>query len=128
MPGVELVQVVQVIDEASIKQARQIAPYVDRLLLDSGFTSKSGIPQLGGTGRTHNWDISRQIVDQVKIPVLLAGGINEINVRTALQEVKPYGINLCTGLRSAGQLDEEKLKRFMAVITAARTENRERRI
>lgn len=114
LPGVELVQVIHVTDTSVIDEARQIAPFVDRLLLDSGNPSLP-TKELGGTGRTHNWEISRQIVAEVNIPVFLAGGLKETNVMAAIEQVAPFGLDLCSGVRTDQKLDEAKLARFMAV-------------
>ncbi len=111
LTGVKLVQVIHVIDEDSISEAKKYSAFADALLLDSGNPDLS-IKQLGGTGRTHNWDVSKTIRDSVDIPVYLAGGINPDNVKDAFEYVKPYGIDLCSGVRTNGKLDEIKLIKF----------------
>ena len=93
----------------AVELAKCYAPFVDALLLDSGNT-KLPIKELGGTGRIHDWDISQKIVGSVDIPVFLAGGIHSGNIQTAIRAVKPYGIDLCSGVRTNGQLDSAKLK------------------
>ena len=108
LPCVKIVQVIHVTDEDSIKDALKVAPLVDAILLDSGNQSLE-IKELGGTGRTHNWEISKKIVDAVDVPVYLAGGINPYNIREAFEYVRPYGIDLCSGVRTEGKLDEAKL-------------------
>lgn len=115
LPGVKLVQVIHVQDDASIDDALATAPHVDALLLDSG-NPNAKIKKLGGTGKTHNWDISRQIVDQSSVPVFLAGGLNPQNVRRAIDMVQPYGLDLCSGVRTNGDLNEEKLAAFMKAV------------
>lgn len=115
LPGVKIVQVIHVREEDSIQQAIQIAKEVDALLLDSGNPDLS-IKELGGTGRTHNWQISRQIVQEVQIPVFLAGGLNPKNVAKAIREVQPFGLDICSGVRTKGKLDEKKLKSFFDAI------------
>jgi phosphoribosylanthranilate isomerase len=112
LPGVKLIQVIHVIDQNSILQAIQIAPFVDALLLDSGNPSLA-VKELGGTGRTHDWALSQQIIETVDVPVYLAGGLNQSNVKAAISTVKPYGIDLCSSVRSGGQLDVQKLKSFI---------------
>lgn len=112
LPGIAIVQVVHVEDEASVDYALSIAPSVDALLLDSGRLG-GAVKELGGTGRTHDWRLSRRIRDESGKPVFLAGGLREDNVADALQAVRPYGIDLCTGVRTDGALDPEKLGRFM---------------
>lgn len=111
LPAVKLVQVIHVIDDNSIEAALQIAESVDALLLDSGnpnLTTKV----LGGTGRVHNWAISRKIVAQSKVPVFLAGGLNADNVRQAIDQVQPFGLDLCSSVRSHHQIAPAKLEAF----------------
>jgi phosphoribosylanthranilate isomerase len=90
---------------------------VDALLLDSG-NQNLPVKELGGTGRTHDWRISRKIVEAVSGPVYLAGGLTPENIATAIREVHPFGLDVCSGLRTNGNLDEEKVKRFFASIEA----------
>ncbi|HEX8438402.1 phosphoribosylanthranilate isomerase [Archangium sp.] len=115
MPGVSLVQVIHVTSEESLEEALSVAPHVDALLLDSGNQSLL-VKELGGTGRVHDWSVSRRIREQVRIPIFLAGGLRPENVREAIQQVGPFGLDLCSGVRTAGRLDEEKLGRFFARI------------
>ena len=111
LPAIKIVQVIHVTDESSIDEAVEIAEMVDALLLDSG-NPKLAVKELGGTGRTHNWLLSRKIVEQSKVPVFLAGGLNEYNVKEAMEKVNPFGLDLCSGVRTNGYLDEGKLERF----------------
>ena len=111
LPAIKLVQVIHVLGEESISEAIQVAKDVDAILLDSGNPNLS-IKELGGTGRTHNWQISQAIVAALDIPVFLAGGLNVDNVPTAIQTVQPFGLDLCSGVRTNGALDEKKLKAF----------------
>lgn len=111
MPGVKLVQVIHVIDESSIDEALEQGELADALLLDSG-NPRLNVKVLGGTGQTHNWSLSRRIVEQSPVPVFLAGGLNAENVRQAIETVGPYGLDLCSSVRTDGQLDEYKLSRF----------------
>ena len=108
---VRRVQVIHVEDESAIELAQTYAPVVDALLLDSGKPSAQTI-ELGGTGRTHDWSLSREIVNSVSVPVYLAGGLNPDNIRAAVDAVDPYGVDLCTGVRTNGVLDQEKLAAF----------------
>lgn len=112
LPAVKVVQVIHVLNEATIEQALKEAETADALLLDSGNPNLS-VKVLGGTGRTHNWALSRKIVEQSPIPVFLAGGLNPQNARKALEEVQPYGLDICSGVRTNGLLDEQKLATFM---------------
>ena len=114
---VRMVQVLHVRSDAVIQEAMHKQPYVDAFLLDSG-NPNSTIKTLGGTGQTHNWNISRILVERVSIPVYLAGGINADNVIEAYAKVQPYGIDLCSGLRTDGKLDETKLKFFIEKINS----------
>jgi phosphoribosylanthranilate isomerase len=118
LPGVSLVQVVHVHGEDSFEEALHAAPYVDALLLDSGNQSLA-VKELGGTGRTHDWRVSRRIVEASSVPVFLAGGLRPENVSEAVERVRPFGLDVCSGVRTEGQLDEEKLRRFFAALSSA---------
>jgi len=111
LPAVKLVQVIHVIDNGSIDEALELSNEVDALLLDSG-NPKLAVKELGGTGRVHDWTISKKIVEQVSVPVFLAGGLNAENVRRAIDEVQPFGVDLCSSVRTNGNLDERKLEAF----------------
>ncbi|KQM57392.1 phosphoribosylanthranilate isomerase [Chryseobacterium sp. Leaf201] len=113
LPGIKLVQVIHVIDEDSVREAIESAPHVDALLLDSG-NPKLAVKVLGGTGNIHDWNLSRTIRESVKIPVFLAGGLKVENVREAVEKVQPFGLDLCSSVRSNGKLDEKKLEAFFA--------------
>lgn len=115
-PGVEIVQVIHVTGEASIDEAVAVEPYVDAILLDSGNPALA-VKELGGTGRRHDWAISRRIRDAIgPLPLYLAGGLNPANVRQAVETVQPYGLDLCSGVRCNGQLDDRKLAAFFAAL------------
>ena len=116
--GIKLVQVIHVVDEYSIEEALNAQKYVDALLLDSG-NPKLEVKELGGTGRIHNWAISRKIKDRVNIPVFLAGGLNPGNVLEAIKAVQPYGLDICSGVRTNNMLDEEKLKLFFREVNSS---------
>lgn len=111
LPAIKLVQVVHVLDESSVDEALSIAPDVDALLLDSG-NPRLPVKILGGTGQVHNWLLSRRIVAQSATPVFLAGGLHAGNVKAALDTVQPFGLDLCSGVRTNGQLDVRKLESF----------------
>ena len=111
LPGIKIVQVIHVTDEESINEAIEISKLVDAILLDSG-NQKLVTKELGGTGRKHDWTISRKIVESIKVPVFLAGGLNPQNIDEAVSQVKPYGVDVCSGVRTNSNLDEEKLKLF----------------
>jgi phosphoribosylanthranilate isomerase len=112
LPCVKIVQVIHVIDERSVDEAIGISEMVDAIFLDSG-NPKLKIKELGGTGRIHNWKLSRQIRDKSKCPVFLAGGLNPENVRQAIEEVQPFAVDVCSGVRTDGNLDRKKLELFI---------------
>lgn len=116
MPGIRLVQVIHVVGEESIAQAKAVAAQVDAILLDSGNPSLA-VKELGGTGRVHDWTLSRRIRDEVEKPIFLAGGLNPSNVDAAVEQVAPFGLDICSGVRIEGRLDEDKLEKFMARAT-----------
>ncbi|MDP3582027.1 MAG: phosphoribosylanthranilate isomerase [Ignavibacteria bacterium] len=117
LPNVKIVQVIHVFDEGSVNEAIEAAKTADALLLDSG-NQKLAVKELGGTGRTHNWELSRKIVDGVTIPVYLAGGLNPANVKEAIETVHPFGVDICSGLRTDGSLDEAKLSEYVKLVKA----------
>lgn len=112
MPGVTVVQVIHVNGRESLEEAVRVAPYVDALLLDSG-NQTLATKELGGTGRTHDWQLSAEIRRAVRVPIFLGGGLRAENVREAIGQVEPWGVDLCSGVRSDGRLDRSKLNAFM---------------
>ena len=119
LPGISLVQVIHVRDEIALREAVDVSRKVDAILLDSGQPTLA-VKQLGGTGRTHDWSLSRRIRDAVDVPVFLAGGLNPENVSKGIAQVSPYGVDVCSGLRVDGALDEVKLHDFMRAVQEAR--------
>ena len=115
LPNVKLVQVIHVMDNNSVTEAIKVSRYVDAILLDSGNPNLI-IKELGGTGRTHNWDLSKEIRENIEIPLFLAGGLNKNNIREAIEYVQPFGIDLCSGVRTGEELDKKKLKEFFEAI------------
>ena len=111
-PGISIVQVIHVVGDEAIDQARMAARAAHALLLDSGNPSKA-VKELGGTGRIHDWAVSRKIRDEVEIPVWLAGGLTPDNIGDAIRQVWPFGVDVCSGLRTDGHLDEERLARLV---------------
>ena len=109
LPNVKLVQVIHIIDETALQEAIEISPWVDAILLDSG-NPNLDVKVLGGTGKTHNWEISKKIREAINLPVFLAGGINKDNLKQAIEIVQPYGVDLCSSVRTNGKLDEKKLE------------------
>ena len=112
LPGVSLVQVIHVTDRSSVDEALGIAQKVDALLLDSGNPSLA-VKELGGTGRVHDWALSREIRDRAPVPIYLAGGLNSRNAGEAITQVKPFALDVCSGLRTEGKLDASKVDAFM---------------
>jgi phosphoribosylanthranilate isomerase len=115
LPYLRLVQVIHVTGDEAIGQALAVQHEVDAILLDSG-NPKAAVKTLGGTGKTHNWVISRELVSRVKVPVFLAGGLHPGNVQEAIGVIRPFGVDICSGVRTNGQLDPMKLISFMEAV------------
>lgn len=118
LPGISIIQVIHVTSPDSVEEAAAVAPHVDAILLDSG-NQKLAVKELGGTGRTHDWALSRVIRERVAVPLFLAGGLAPENVGQAIKEVGPFGLDVCSGVRTNGKLDEAKLKRFFSAVRNA---------
>jgi phosphoribosylanthranilate isomerase len=116
LPALKIVQVVHVRGEDAIDEALLAAECADALLLDSGDPTLA-VKELGGTGRVHDWRLSRRIVELSPVPVFLAGGLNSENVREAVDLVQPFGVDICSGVRSGGRLDEKKLAAFFNALS-----------
>ena len=116
LPGIKLVQVIHVNGVESIEEALSVSDLVDALLLDSG-NQDLDVKELGGTGRTHDWQLSKSINDAVGLPLILAGGLNAANVADAIRIVHPCGVDLCSGVRLDEKLDAEKLYDFIEAVT-----------
>lgn len=115
LPGIALVQVVHVTGPESVEEAVAVADEVDAILLDSGNQSLP-VKELGGTGRRHDWGLSRRIRESVPVPIFLAGGLRPENVQEAIADVDPFALDVCSGVRTDGRLDAQKLERFVAAI------------
>ena len=116
--GVRLVQVIHVLDDESVAEAMTALPLVDALLLDSG-NPRLAVKELGGTGRVHDWSLSRRIRDaatKAGKPLFLAGGLRRENLADAIQAVAPTGLDVCSGVRTDGRLDAAKLASFVAAL------------
>lgn len=120
LPRISIVQVIHVRDEGAITQAVSVAGEVDAILLDSGNPTLA-VKELGGTGRAHDWAISRALTEAVSVPVWLAGGLNAANVCAAIRQVRPFGVDICSGVRTAGALDESRLASFMQAVADCRS-------
>jgi len=118
LPATRRVQVIHVEAREALDLIPAYEPFVHAFLLDSGRPNQA-TPEYGGTGRTHDWSISREFVNRSSKPVFLAGGLSAHNVAQAYQHVHPWGLDLCSGVRTRGALDEEKLTAYMRAITSA---------
>lgn len=112
---VRRVQVVHVEDQSALDLIPVYSPYVHAFLLDSG-RPNAAVPELGGTGRRHDWSISRAFVAASPLPVFLAGGLTPENVQLAIREVDPFGVDLCSGVRTNDRLDPAKLRAFVTAV------------
>lgn len=115
LPHVRRVQVIHVEGPEALALIPAYAPHVHAFLLDSGRPG-AAVPELGGTGRTHDWSVSARFVRASPRPVFLAGGLDDTNVADALRQVRPYGIDLCSRVRRDGKLDVMKLALLMAAV------------
>jgi phosphoribosylanthranilate isomerase len=118
LPDVRLVQVIHVFGAASLGEAIAAAPWVDAVLLDSG-NPAAAVKELGGTGRTHDWQWSARIREAIGVPMYLAGGLHAGNVAEAVRQVQPYGLDICSGVRRDGRLDAQRLHDFVRAARAA---------
>ncbi|MGO4665265.1 phosphoribosylanthranilate isomerase [Bosea sp. 2RAB26] len=117
-PDLRRVQVVHVESRAALEMIQAYSPYVHAFLLDSG-SPNAATPELGGTGRPHDWAISAEFVDASPLPVFLAGGLTPANVGAAIRQVRPFGVDLSSGARTAGRLDPVKLADFALAVRKA---------
>ena len=116
LPGVRRFQVIHVEGHDALDLIAHY-PLADAFLLDSGRPSQA---ELGGTGRTHDWAVSADFVRQSPVPVFLAGGLTPRNAAEAIAQVRPFGLDICSGVRTPDdRLDPEKLHAFMAAIREA---------
>lgn len=125
LPHMKMVQVIHVEDECALDLLESHSPHVHGFLLDSGRPS-SAIPEYGGTGRTHDWAVSAEFVRRSSRPVFLAGGLQASNVKEAMKQVRPFGVDLCSGARTNGRLDVGKLAAFVEAVRQADDELRKR--
>lgn len=123
LPAIRRVQVLHVEDAGVLALLGAYAPHVHAFLLDSGRPGLA-VPELGGTGRVHDWDISAAFVRASPRPVFLAGGLTAANVAEALRRVRPYGLDVCSGVRAGGRLDAGKLAAFVGAVRASDDERR----
>ena len=110
LPGVLIIKTIHVTGDEAAFRAREYAAAADMLLLDTAAGGK-----IGGTGVTHDWSVSAEIVESSRVPVILAGGLNPENVAAAIDQVKPHGVDANSGLEHwDGSKDFEKIKAFVA--------------
>jgi phosphoribosylanthranilate isomerase len=117
LPNSRIMRSIPVSGKQSLAIARDYAEIVDFLLLDS---YRAADRQIGGLGTTHDWSISRCIVEQVRVPVILAGGLGPDNVADAIRSVRPAGVDSKTKTDrddSHGK-DIERVRRFHAAARA----------
>jgi phosphoribosylanthranilate isomerase len=117
-PDIRRVQVIHVEGPDALTVIPVYSPFVHAFLLDSGRPNAS-VAELGGTGRRHDWDISAAFVKASTLPVFLAGGLSADNAENAIMQVRPYGLDLCSNIRTRGQLDPAKLTAFMQAVRSA---------
>jgi phosphoribosylanthranilate isomerase len=103
LPDVSIVQAVHVQDETALLEAQAVAPRVDAVVLDSA-SPEAPYRWEPAAGRTHDWSLSRRIVENLDRPVFLAGGITPGNVADAIELVRPYGVDVCSGVRTDSRL------------------------
>jgi len=118
--GLLIMQAVSVLGPASVDEARAYAEVADYLILD---TQAPDIPGIGASGVTHDWSVSRAIVDAVRVPVILAGGLSVENVGDAIRAVRPWGVDSLTHtnrpLQGGGfRKDLDKVRAFIAAARA----------
>ncbi len=113
LPELKIIQVIHVTSPKDIEKAQSIESLVDYILLDSG--KQQGNPKaLGGTGLTHDWSISAELVRSLSKPVMLAGGLKLQNIAEAIDTVGPAGIDICTGLRDPKYLLLKRLDEMIS--------------
>ena len=83
---------------------------VDAILLDSK------TERVGGTGKTFNWEVARRVREEIGIPLILAGGLNSGNVGRAIEYVKPYAVDVISGVETNGRKDERKVREFVKAV------------
>ena len=115
LPTTRRMQVIHVENEDALDLIERYAPHVHAFLLDSGRPSLP-TPEYGGTGRTHDWSVSAEFVRRSPLPVFLAGGLSAANVSEAMRTVRPFGVDLCSSVRTDGRLDRDKLEAFIDAV------------
>jgi phosphoribosylanthranilate isomerase len=99
-------------DKTLERTVSEFSPFVDAFITDT-FDPKTGAS--GATGKTHDWRVSRRLVELADRPVILAGGLTPENVKRAILEVRPAGVDSHTGVEdSTGRKSREKVQKFLA--------------
>jgi phosphoribosylanthranilate isomerase len=117
-PQVSLMRSIPVVDESSIALARSYDGIADFLLLDS---YKSGDRQIGALGVTHSWELERRIIESVRIPAVIAGGLGPENVQDAIRVARPAGVDSKTQTDRSDGTHTKDLLKVAAFVRAART-------
>jgi phosphoribosylanthranilate isomerase len=115
---IRLMKAIPVEDESSIKIAQQYAAVSDLLLLD---TKRTGFPGVGATGFTHDWNISRRIVETVGVPVIMAGGLTAKNVNAAIDKIRPWGVDSNTSTNVPGSNTDKDINLIAEFVNAIRS-------
>jgi len=112
LPHLKIFKSINIISADSVAYPEAFEKLVDGFVLDS-INVATG--QLGGTGKTHDWSVSRQIVMRYpEIPIILAGGLNSENVRSAIEYVHPFGVDVNSGTKAPdGFKDTRKMEEFI---------------
>jgi phosphoribosylanthranilate isomerase len=116
IPGLKVILAVNVTGPEALDLARERARHADALILD---TYDPATGRHGATGKTHDWSLSARIVEAVEVPVILAGGLNPANVGAAIRRVRPWGVDVHTGVeRPDGTTDHDLVRAFTAIAHA----------
>ncbi|HEY8490819.1 MAG TPA: phosphoribosylanthranilate isomerase [Dehalococcoidia bacterium] len=121
LPYLKVIKGINVVGESSLVEARRFEAAVDALILDT-YDRESG--RRGATGRPHDWRISARVVREVRVPVMLAGGLTPENVGAAIAEVRPWGVDVHTGIETPeGAKDLNRMRIFIAAAKAVDLDN-----
>ena len=111
LPYAKIYRAIHVFDDQAVEDAQRYRGFVDGVILDTAIKETG---QVGGTGRTHDWKVSRKIVETVSLPVILAGGLNPQNVLQAIETVHPFAVDVNSGVSNRdGTKDHQKLRLFI---------------
>ncbi len=123
LPHLRVIRALNVVGPESVERVRDIQRRVDAVILDT-FDPVTGMR--GATGKTHDWELSRQIVSRARVPVILAGGLTPDNVAAAIEQVGPWGVDVHTGVESEdGRRDLAKIREFVIHAKGAHFERNE---